>query len=105
MNRSKSKGSRFEREIVDAAKAHWLDAYRVPLSGAVEGYPGDVVVIDGKGERWVVEAKKRADGFKTLYGWLEGDGIDCLVVGADRSPPLAVVPLGDFLQILSERTK
>lgn len=105
MNPSKNKGSRFEREIVDAAKTHWLESYRVPLSGSVEGYPGDVVIIDGKDERWTVEAKKRADGFKTLYGWLDNEAIDCLVIGADRAPPLAVLPLGDFLQLLAERIK
>jgi hypothetical protein len=38
-----------------------------------------------------VEVKCRGDGFRELYKWL--DGADLLIVRADRSEPLAVVPL------------
>jgi len=101
MNSSKSKGDRFERQIVDAALAHRLDAHRVPLSGAVAAYPGDVILRDSTGERWVVEAKKRGDGFRELYRWI--DRADVVVVGADRQPALAVVQLNNFLEVLARR--
>jgi hypothetical protein len=38
-----------------------------------------------------VEVKCRANGFRALYAWLEGR--DLLVIRADRSEPLVVLPL------------
>lgn len=96
-NKQKEKGSRFEREIVELARLRDLEAYRVPLSGAAEGFKNDVIIKKGR-ETWEVEAKKRADGFKFLYQHI--DGADVLVVGADRKKPLAVIDLGDFLDLL-----
>ncbi len=96
-NRQKEKGSRFEREIVELARLRDMEANRVPLSGSAAGFKGDVHIKRGR-ETWVIEAKKRADGFKFLYQHLEG--ADILVVGADRKKPLAVLDLGDFLDLL-----
>jgi len=97
-NRQKEKGSRFEREIVELARQRDMEANRVPLSGSAAGFKGDVHIKKGR-ETWVIEAKKRADGFKFLYQHL--DGADILVVGADRKKPLAVLDLEDFLDLLS----
>src|SRR5690606_3456849 len=61
--RSRRKGSDAEREF-----AKLIGGERVPLSGAAGGsYTGDVV---GLGLKW--ECKRRKDGFKQLYSWLEG---------------------------------
>lgn len=98
---SRDKGARFEREIVGIAQAHDLDAKRVPLSGATDFHKGDVVVSNDV-DAWTIEAKKRANGFKTIYGWLEKD-CDLLVIGADRKPALAVLPLADFFDLLKGR--
>lgn len=67
---AKSKGSRYEREFVERCQDNGLVAHRVPLSGAMAGYPDDVVVAD----EWRIECKYRRDGagFKTLYDWLAG---------------------------------
>ena len=97
-NRQKEKGSRFEREIVEMARLRDLEAHRVPLSGSAAGFKGDVHIKKGR-EVWVIEAKKRADGFKFLYQHL--DGADVLVVGADRKQALAVLDLGDYLDLLA----
>lgn len=99
---SRDKGARFEREIVGIAQAHDLEAKRVPLSGATNFAKGDVVVTATGGVKWTIEAKKRADadGFKTIYGWLEKGDCDLLVLGADRKPALAVLPLADFFDLL-----
>lgn len=97
-NRQKEKGSRFEREIVEMARLRDLEAHRVPLSGSAAGFKGDVHIKRGR-EVWVIEAKKRADGFKFLYQHL--DGADVLVVGADRKQALAVLDLGDYLDLLA----
>jgi Holliday junction resolvase len=72
---SKSKGSRYEREFVERCQDAGLVARRVPLSGAMAGYPDDVVVAD----TWRIECKYRAKGtgFKSLYRWLgEHEAID-----------------------------
>jgi Holliday junction resolvase len=97
---SRDKGARFEREIVAIAQAHDLDAKRVPLSGATNFHKGDVVVSNDV-DSWTVEAKKRANGFKTIYGWLEKGDCDLLVLGADRKAALAVLPLADFFDLLA----
>ena len=97
-NRQKEKGSRFEREIVELARLRDMEAHRVPLSGSAAGFKGDVHIKKGR-EIWVIEAKKRADGFKFLYQHL--DGADVLVVGADRKQALAVLDLGDYLDLLA----
>jgi Holliday junction resolvase len=95
---SRDKGARFEREIVRIATAHELQALRVPLSGATKGFKDDVVVKDTTGETWNLEAKKRANGFKQIYEW-KGD-TDGLVIAADRQPPLIVLNLDDFFDVL-----
>ena len=95
---SRDKGGRFERELVNTARAHSLDAYRVPLSGAADGFKNDVIIKKGR-ETWEIEAKKRANGFKFLYDNI--DGADVLVVGADRRKPLAVLDYEDFCDLLA----
>lgn len=99
-NRNKEKGSRFEREIVDKARLRELEANRVPLSGSASGFKGDVHIKIGR-ETWIIEAKKRASGFKFLYQHLEG--ADVLVVAEDRNRALAVLDLEDFLDLLARR--
>jgi hypothetical protein len=89
--RSRSKGARTERSIVNVLQAHGLAAVRVPLSGAVGGrFAGDIVLLL-MGRDLCVEVKARADGFRELYSWLNGR--DVLVVKADRQEPLVVVRL------------
>jgi len=88
------KGSDGEREF-----ARLIGGERVPLSGAAGGsYTGDVV---GLGLRW--EVKRRADGFRSLYDWLEGK--DALAVRADRKPWLVVMPLETLLEITEARSE
>ena len=62
---SRDKGGRFERELVNTARAHSLDAFRVPLSGAADGFKNDVIIKSGR-ETWELEAKKRASGLKMI---------------------------------------
>ena len=52
-----------------------------------------------------IEVKARGNGFRQLYEWL--DGADFLIVRADRSEPLIVLPLKFAAEIaaLAERTK
>jgi hypothetical protein len=96
---SRDKGARRERELVAKAKAAGLFAERVPLSGAAGGsYTGDVRVADRLCE---VKARASGEGFVTIERWL-GDN-DALVLWRDRSDPLVVVPLTDWLKLLGEQ--
>jgi hypothetical protein len=92
----KRKGDRLEREVVKLLQAAGVPARRVPLSGSMAGYPGDVVVTVA-GRDHVLECKSRKD-FKTLYGWLQYR--DALILKADRKEPLMVLRLSDFLKAL-----
>jgi hypothetical protein len=88
---SRDKGNRAERAIVKFLQAQSFAAEPVPLSGSGGGsYLGDltmpVIGIDR-----VIEVKCRANGFKQLYDWLIDR--DILIVRADRSEPLVVLPL------------
>ena len=89
--RSRTKGARTERSIVNALQANGIAAVRVPLSGAVGGrFAGDIV-LPLMGRDLCVEVKARADGFRELYCWLNER--DVLIVKADRQEPLVVVRL------------
>ncbi len=97
--KSRRKGSRFEREIVNLLQDAGRAAERVPLSGMHGGrFRGDVScpVLGGD---WIVEAKARAHGFKEIYGWLDGN--DALVIRSDRRRPLVVLDLRRALGILN----
>lgn len=59
--KSKQKGDRFEREIVNILREQGIDAGRVPLSGAVEGFPGDVF-FDLPAGRFLGQCKVSASG-------------------------------------------
>lgn len=97
MGRSqKLKGNRRELEF-----AKIIGGQRIPLSGAAKhagrAHTGDVT---GLGLRF--ECKARKDGFKTIYRWLEEDGIDALALKADRKDWLVVVPIERFLQLIGK---
>ena len=102
---SRQKGNRSERIVVRLLQEYGFAAERVPLSGATRGRFGGDVSVPLLGVDRRVEVKCRADGFRELYRWLEG--VDFLVVRADRCEPLAVVPLKFAAKIaaLAERMK
>lgn len=88
--RSKRKGSAAEREF-----AAIIGGSRMPLSGSVRGFKGDV---KGLGLTW--EVKRRREAFSRIYGWLEGEGIDALAIRADRKPWLVVMEVDTLLKLL-----
>jgi len=98
-NRSKEKGDRLERQIVNLAKDFGLQASRVPLSGAATGFKDDVII-----ENIRYECKSRAGGFKQIYKWLG----DCagLFIKDDRQDALVVIRAKDYMDLLqAERSK
>jgi Holliday junction resolvase len=100
--RSRDKGARVERAIVQSLKAGGFAAERVPLSGAAGGrYSGDIV-LPLMGRDLCLDAKARADGFRELYGWL--DQRDVLIVKADRQEALVVVRMSLAVEIAQAAT-
>ncbi|MGY4570551.1 putative PDDEXK endonuclease [Bradyrhizobium sp. USDA 3256] len=101
--KSRDKGNRAERAIVKFFQDRGFAAERVPLSGSAGGsYLGDLTVPIVGVDR-VIEVKARADGFKELYRWLIDR--DMLIVRADRSEPLVVLPLKLAAEIASAADK
>jgi len=86
--RSRTKGARTERCIVNAPQAYDLASVRVPLSGAVGGHFAGDIILPLMGRDLSVEVKARADGFRELYCWLNER--DILIVKADRQKPLVI---------------
>lgn len=65
---SRNKGKRAEYLVRDYLRSiGFTDAVRVPLSGASEGFKGDVVFTNKQGKKFTVEVKSRASAFKTIY--------------------------------------
>mgnify|MGYP000028144563 FL=1 len=96
--RSRDKGNRMEREVVNRFLAAGISAERVPLSGAAGGsYKGDLTVVV-QNEDWQGECKARATGFRQTYDWIEGNKL--LFLKADRMPTLVAMRLEDFIAII-----
>ena len=94
---SRDKGNRLERALVRALQGAGFAAERVPLSGAARGRFGGDLSVPLLGIDRRVEVKSRGSGFKQLYEWL--NGADFLIVRADRSEPLVVVPFRLAIEI------
>jgi len=62
----RSKGRRTEYEVRDILKANGISADIVPLSGASQGFKGDIIFIRND-KKYVGEVKARQDSFKEIY--------------------------------------
>ncbi len=101
---SKQKGNRAERYLVKILQTAGFSAERCPLSGAAPGrFGGYDISVPLLGADRKVEVKHHANGFRQLYGWLEG--VDFLIVKADRSEPLVVMPLRMAIEIATAAEK
>jgi hypothetical protein len=95
-NPSRRKGDHFEREVAKIFGRHGLDAKRTPMSGAIVGWEGDVIVkIGDRKER--IECKRRASGFKGIYGWLGANYL--LAMRDDNCEPLILIRAEDFANL------
>jgi Holliday junction resolvase len=82
--KSRDKGNREERLIVGILENFGIEAKRVPLSGSMRGFKGDIRAKFPQRENEVtIESKVRANGFNRLYDWLKGN--DMLIVQIDHS--------------------
>lgn len=99
-NPSRKKGDGFERELVKLFHHHGMYAVRTPMSGAIQGFEGDVIVTIGD-RRERIEAKRRKSGFKTLYRWLGDNYI--LALRDDQCEPLLLMRADDFADLIATR--
>ncbi len=89
--KSRDKGARIERDVVNILKAAGRNAKRTAPLQTYE--PNNEPDIESDGKR--IEVKARKDGFKQIYQWL-GDN-DWLILKADNKPYLLVKKLEDEL--------
>ncbi len=94
--RSSQKGYRGEREAVKFFEAAGFKAKRRPISGGGSESLADVIV-ERDGEHFEVEVKRRKDGWRNFYKWLEH--ADILYLRADRKEPLIVLTKEAFLKL------
>jgi len=81
---AKSKGLRYEKQVVQWLQSLGLEARRQPGSGIFADWPHDGVVTIGD-RKCILEMKKRKAIPKTFEGWLKG--ADILVMASDRATP------------------
>lgn len=94
---SKRKGNKFERELVNEAKANGIPAKRAYGSnGQSLGLSKDVDCLIGG---FAVQAKRR----KRIADYIKPkDGATVQVVRADREQALAVIPYELFLELIND---
>jgi hypothetical protein len=104
VSRSKSKGDREERVVVELFRSMGIPAQRTLSSGArSDGSLTWDLDVYWKGEQnapLIGECKVRGDGFKELYKWI-GEN-DFLTVRADRKERLYVIPERLWIRFMEE---
>jgi Holliday junction resolvase len=99
MNNARKKGNRIERYLVALHKAIGVPCWRVPLSGSVAGFKGDLRIGEGTTElRGEVKARAKGQGFRLLEKWLLGN--DVLFIKRDRQAPLVVMEWTTYAGLL-----
>ena len=102
-SRSKQKGNRFEREVVNIAKENNLKSERAYGSdGRALGENKEVdVIIDSIAKKWRIQVKVR----KKIAQWIKPDSksVDLQVVKEDRGEIYAVLPYKSFIDLVVER--
>jgi hypothetical protein len=99
-NPSRAKGDRAERELVRLHTEAGIECLRVPLSGSMKGFKGDLR-IGREGLTGEVKARRGGEGFKTLEAWL-GDN-DVLILKKDRAAPMVVMNWPTYIKLMAGR--
>jgi Holliday junction resolvase len=99
-HRNKIRGYEFEHEIVVWGRLLGFDCRRIFGSGAFKVQLGDEFAGDIVLEGLRIEAKRRKNGFKTIYDAFEQDDCDVVCVRADRKERLWIVKDDQFARFL-----
>jgi Holliday junction resolvase len=94
----REKGARFERAVVEAAKAYGLDARRTSMTQSGSDSEEADVLVAGKR----VECKHRERLSIELWEWQEG--VDFVVLKRNGKEPLAVLPMTKLFEMLKGGT-
>tara|TARA_Y100000593_G_scaffold63308_1_gene117030 strand:- start:56 stop:382 length:327 start_codon:yes stop_codon:yes gene_type:complete len=97
---SRNKGASFEREIVNDLKANAIKAERIPLSGAMQGFKGDIRL--GPVFCFIAECKRRRKGFSTIYKALAQDNADVLFCRDDKEKTFVVMDFDSFVSLAKQ---
>ena len=97
-NKSKQKGNRFEREIVDIfAKANLPSKRAWGSNGQAIGQHEEVDVLIDIGHGIKVQCKVR----KNLPKWIiPSEHVDIQLIKEDRGKPYVVLPLNEYIRLL-----
>ena len=93
----RDKGNRVERELNKYFQQQGFFSKKVPLSGAVEHYKGDLI-LKLMDKDYQVEVKARKDGFKTIHKFLKSN--DILALKSNNKPFLLVLEIDKFIEIV-----
>ncbi len=102
----RQKGDRHERWLVNLLREAGFAAERTPSSGANRSSRfggGYDVTWPMLGRDIMIEAKHHGNGFKRVYRWLEP--VDILIIKADFSADLAILPLKKLIEIVQAAEK
>lgn len=100
---SKDKGGHYERRVVADHHEAKITCHKIPLSGAMQGYKGDIRIWDHwQGE---VKARKAANGFKVVRDWLgDNDVLFLQEIGQAgiqiKHKPIVVLPWDHYVTLM-----
>lgn len=100
--RAKRKGYAGENEIVKLLQKYGIEAERVPLSGALKGKLSGDINCTIKGQEKKIESKRRKDGFKQLYKYLEQDDCEYVFMRADRKDWIVAMTFDEWLDLVKD---
>ena len=98
--KSRDKGNRLERLVVNTLRAAGQQASRVPLSGAAGGDYQDDIVWKLPTQSLNIECKARAHGFKFIYDNLKPGRP--LILKADNQEPVFVCTLSQAIDLIGK---
>lgn len=98
-NKSRNKGDREERDVVNLLRSLGISCERTLESGKRPDGSNtwDITIFPNPDSIMRGECKVRADGFKQIYDWLKND---FLTIRADRKERLYVIPERFFIKLL-----
>jgi len=103
-SKSKAKGNRFERLIVDMTEDSGVKAKRAwGSNGAALGEHEEVdILINQDRKKIKIQCKTR----KRIAKWMiPNDNVDIQVIKEDRGVPYAVLPYDDYLELIKGEKK
>tara|TARA_R100000005_G_C4977927_1_gene188683 strand:- start:340 stop:654 length:315 start_codon:yes stop_codon:yes gene_type:complete len=100
-SKSKAKGNRFERLIVEVTKDNGIPCKRAwGSNGAALGMHEEVDILIGK--NFKVQAKCR----KAIGQWMiPNENVNAQVIKGDRESPLVVMRYDDFIDLFKQKLK